>query len=211
MELSDGQRLDVSATTWGAYDEGYLRAYQWASSLAAGAPLPQETASLPLGPGEVAHAHLSPVSIVGFFGESGQYRRSFLLLGGPVGLALTGAASMARNAAKKAEAERAAIPRWHDLGTADLVMTNQRLAAGHGGQVESFWYAEAGPLAWAVGRGNAPAVQLQPSGMPPLRLESPWAPLLYVFVHHLLDGRPPGVPLPDGLLERATAQGRVST
>jgi hypothetical protein len=199
------------ATAWSAYDEGYLRAYQWASSLAAGAPLPQEAAPIPLGPGEVAHAHVAPVSIVGFFGESGEYRRSFLLIGGPVGLALTGAASMARNASKKAEAERAAIPRWHDLGTADVVVTSQRLAASHGGQLESFWYAEAGPLQWAVGRHNVPAVQLQPSGMPPLRLESPWAPLLYVFVHHLLDGRPPGVPIPEGLLERATAQGRLST
>jgi hypothetical protein len=43
-----------------------------------------------------------------------------------------------------------------------------------------------------------------------LRFESPWAPLLYVFVHHLLDGRPPGVPIPDGLLDQAAAQGRVS-
>jgi hypothetical protein len=201
----------VSATTWSAYDEGYLRAYQWASSLAAGAPLPQETPPFALGPGEVAHARLSPVTIVGFFGENAQYRRSFLLLGGPVGLALTGAASMARNAAKKAEAQRAAVPRWHELGTADLVMTSQRLAASHGGQVESFWYAESGPLQWAVGRGNVPAVQFQPGAMPPLRLESSWAPLLYVFVHHLLDGTPPGVPMPDGLLERATAQGRLST
>jgi hypothetical protein len=199
-----------ASMTWSAYDEGYLRAYQWASSLAAGAPLPQEPSPIALGPGEVAHA-VAPVSIMGFFGEDAQYRRSFLLVGGPVGLALTGAASIARNASKKAEAQRAAVPRWHDLGPADLLMTNQRLAASHGGQVESFWYAEAGPLAWAVGRGNAPAIQLQPSGMPPLRFESTWAPLLYVFVHHLLDGRPPGVPIPDGLLERAAAQGRVSS
>ena len=68
----------------------------------------------------------------------------------------------------------------------------------------------AAALAGAVGRGNGPAVQLQPAGMPPLRFESPWAPLLYVFVHHLLDGRPPGVPLPEGLLERAAAQGRAT-
>jgi hypothetical protein len=30
-----------------------------------------------------------------------------------------------------------------------------------------------------------------------------------VFVHRLIDGRPPGVPLPDGLLERARSQGRT--
>lgn len=199
----------MGAAAWSAYDEGYLRACQWASALAGGAALPQEPPTIALGPGEVAHARLAPVGIVGYFGEDAQYRRSFLLVGGPVGLALTGAASMAHNASKKAEAERAAIPRWRDLGTADLVMTSQRLVAAHGGQVDSFWYAETGPLGWAVGRGNAPAVQLQPSGMPPLRLESPWAPLLYVFVHHLLDGTPPGVPLPEGLLERAAAQGRL--
>jgi hypothetical protein len=45
--------------------------------------------------------------------------------------------------------------------------------------------------------------------MPRLRLESPYAPLLYVFVHHLVDGRPPGVPMPDGLLDRARVQGRL--
>jgi len=42
-----------------------------------------------------------------------------------------------------------------------------------------------------------------------LRLDSPWAPLVYVFVHHLVDGRPPGVPMPSGLLERATQEGRL--
>ena len=38
------------------YDEGYLQAYLWASSLAAGAALPQEATALPLGPSEIAHA-----------------------------------------------------------------------------------------------------------------------------------------------------------
>jgi hypothetical protein len=153
--------------------------------------------------------HLAPVGVAGYFGENAEYRRSFLLVGGPVGLALTGAASMARNASKKAEAERAAIPKWHNLGTADLVMTNQRLVAAHEGKIESFPYAEMQPLQWAAGAAGGPAVQLQPSGMPLLRLESPYVPVLYVFVHHLVDGRPPGVPLPEGLLERARAEGRA--
>lgn len=198
----------MNATEWSMYDEAYLRAYQWAGSLAAGAALPQEAATIALGPGEVAHAHLAPVSVTGYYGENVGYRRSFLLVGGPVGLAVTGAASLAHNASKKAEAERAATPRWHPLGAADVTMTNQRLAATLKGQIESLWYAETGPLQWAAGAGGGPAVQLQPSGMPLLRLESPWAVLLYVFVHHLLDGTPPGVPMPDGLLERARAQGR---
>ena len=194
---------------WSSYDEGYLQAYLWASSLAAGTALPQEATALPLGPGEIAHAHLAPVGVFGHFGEQKDYRRSFLLVGGPVGLALTGAASYAHNQSKKAQAKRAAIPSWHALGAADLVMTNQRLAVTLNGQLESLWYAEAGPLNSTVGNGGIPAVSLQPSSMPLLRLESPNAPVLYVFVHHLVDGRPPGVPMPEGLLDRARAQGRL--
>jgi hypothetical protein len=34
--------------------------------------------------------------------------------------------------------------------------------------------------------------------------------MLFVFVHHLMDGRPPAVPMPVGLLERAQQQGRLS-
>ena len=146
----------------------------------------------------MAHARLAPMSLSGLFGENRQYRRSFLLVGGPVGLALTGAASMAHNASKKAEAQRAAVPRWHPLGGADVVATNQRLVVMSSAKLESFPYAETGPLQLLVGPGGVPAVQFQPSGMPLLRLESPWTPLLYVFVHHLLDGRPPGVPAPAG-------------
>jgi hypothetical protein len=89
-------------------------------------------------------------------------------------------------------------------------MTSQRLALTLKGQIESFWYAEAGPLQPATGAGGVPAVQLQPSGMPLLQIESPWAPVLYVLVHHLVDGHPPGVPLPPDLLDRARAQGRYA-
>jgi hypothetical protein len=191
------------------FDEGYLRAYQWSAALAGGAALPQEAPTVQLGPGEVAHARFAPVGISGYFGENAQYNRSFLLVGGPVGLAVTGAASLAYNASKKAEAQRKAKPRWHPLGGADVVVTSQRLivsaASGQGG---SFWYAQMSPLQIAAGAGG-PSVQFQPEGQPLLRLESPWVPLLYVFVHHLVDGRPPGVPLPPGLLERAQAQGRA--
>jgi len=200
----------MSTAAWSAYDEGYLRAYQWAGSLAAGAALPQEAPTIQLGPGEVVHAHLSPVAVSGYYGEDVQYRRSFLLLGGPVGLAVTGAASLAHNAAKKQEAQRAAIPRWHALGAADVVLTSQRLVVTRAGQAESLWFAETGAPQWALGANNVPAVEVQAPGMPLLRLESAWAPLLYVFAHHLLEGRPPGVPLPDGLLDRARAEGRLT-
>ena len=199
----------MSTPQWSAYDEGYLRAYQWAASLAAGSALPQEAPTVQLGPGEVAHAHFAPVSIVGYYGENVPYRKSFLLLGGPVGLAVTGAASLAHNASKKAESQRAAIPRWHPLGSADLIVSSQRLIATTNGQVESFWYAESGAPQWAPAPNGTPAVTIQPQGMPVLRLETPWAPLLYVFAHQLVDGRPPGVPLPEGLLDRARAEGRA--
>ena len=201
--------LTVTAATWSDYDEGYLRAYQWAGALAAGTPLPQEPPPMPLGPGEAAHLHLAPVALYGYFGQSAEYRRSFLLLGGPVGLALTGAASLAHNASKKADAERAAIPRWHALGAADLVMTSQRLVLTLKGEAQSLWYAETGALEAAVGAGGVPAVQLQPAHMPLLRIESSSAAVLYVMVHHLLEGRVPGVPMPEGLLDRARSAGRL--
>ena len=199
----------MSVPSWSAYDEGYLRAYEWSGALSGGAAMPQETTATQLGPGEVAHAHISPVGIAGFFGEDKEYRSSFFLIGGPVGLALTGAASLAHNASKKAEAKRAAVPRWHRLGSAEVVVTSQRLVVTGKGRTGSLWFAETGPLQMAAGRGGVPAVQLQPTGHPVLRLESPWAPLLYVFVHHLVDGRPPEVPMPAGLLDRARAQGRL--
>jgi hypothetical protein len=198
----------MSTTTWTVTDEGYLRAHQWAAALAGGAALPQEASPVRLGPGEVAHGRFAPVGLAGFFGEDRDYRRSFLLVGGPVGLAHTGAASIAHNQAKKAEAQRAAQPRWHDLGTAEVVVSSQRLVLVARGKVESFWYAETPPPQWAPPSGAVPALQLQPNGMPLLRLTSPWAPLAYVFVHHLVEGRPPGVPLPAGLLQRAAAEGR---
>jgi hypothetical protein len=199
----------VSATAWTESDEGYLRAYEWSGALAGGARMPQEAVPTQLGPGEIAHARFA-VAVSGYFGEHKEYRRSFLLVGGPVGLALTGAASAARNASKKAEAERAAIPRWHPLGPADVAVTSQRLVVTGSGQTGSIWYAEAGPLQLAAGAGGVPAVQLQPAGHPILQLASPWAPVLYVFVHYLVDGRAPGVPMPAGLLERAKSQGRLA-
>ena len=50
-------------------------------------------------------------------------------------------------------------------------------------------------------------MQFQPRPAPaPARVGL--APLLYVFVHHLVDGRPPGVPLPAGL-SSGPGQGRL--
>jgi len=199
----------MNAAAWTASDEGFLRAHEWAQALAGGAAMPLETAPVQLGPGEVAHARIAPVGISGYFGEDKQYRSSFFLIGGPVGLAVTGAASLAYNASKKADAQRAAVPRWHQLGTAEVVVTSQRLIATGSGRAESLWYAEIGPLQLVPGPGGVPGVQFQPSERPLLRLEAPWAPLLFVLVHTLVDGQAPGVPMPAGLLERARQQGRL--
>src|SRR3954447_17472406 len=132
-------------TTWSAYDDGYLLGHQWATSLAAGAALPQVAASVPLNPGEIAHLTLAGAGLSGFFGEDTGYRPSVFLFGGPVGLAVTGAASWARNSARKTEAQRAAIPRWHPQGRADVTMTSQRLAAAAGGPAGMPLDAECGP------------------------------------------------------------------
>src|SRR3954454_812657 len=160
----------MSTANWTQADEGFLRAHQWAQALAGGAALPQEASPVRLGPGEVAHARLAPVGLSGFFGEDTGYRRSLLLVGGPVGLALTGAASIAHNQAKKAEAQRAAQPRWHDLGTAELVVSGQRLVLVARGKVESFWYAETPPPQWAPASGVTPALQLHMNEITPQRL-----------------------------------------
>ena len=197
----------MSSVAWTAFDEGFLHAYQWSQALAGGAALPHEAAPVQLGPGEVAHARIGPVGISGYFGEDKQYRSSFFLIGGPVGLAVTGAASLAHNASKKAEAQRAAVPSWHQLGTAEIVVTNQRLIATGSGRTESLWYAEIGPLQLTPGRGGAPGVQLQPADRPLLRLESPGAPLLYVFVHYLVDGQAPGRPDARGTARARPAAG----
>ena len=172
--------------------------------------MPQEAAPVQLGPGEVAHARIAPVGISGYFGEDKQYRSSFFLIGGPVGLAVTGAASLAYNASKKAEAQRAAVPSWHQLGTAEIVVTNQRLIATGSGRTESLWYAEIGPLQLVPGqrrRARRPVPTVGPAACSGSR--RPGAPLLYVFVHYLVDGQAPGVPMPAGLLERARQQGRL--
>ena len=147
----------MSLPTWTAYDEGYLRAHQWARALAGGTRMPQVTTTTRLGPGEVVHARIGPVSVVAYFGEDVDYRPSLFLVGGPVGLAVTGAASIARNQAKKAEAQQAATPRWHRLGTAEVQVTNQRMVVTGSGRTGSFWYAELSPLQLVAGGAASPA------------------------------------------------------
>jgi hypothetical protein len=63
------------------------------------------------------------------------------------------------------------MPAGDRLGTADVLVTNQRLAVSAEGQTGSFWYADTGPVQMAAGPGGVPAVQFQPAGQPPFRLE----------------------------------------
>jgi hypothetical protein len=194
---------------WNAFDEGYLSAHKWAEALAGGAQLPVEEAPIPLEEGEVAHAHLAPVTVLAYIAEDEQYPPALFVFGGPLTLAVSGAIAIGRDAAWRAEAQRAAVPRWHKLGTVELVVTDRRLVATGKGTSASVAYAPLGPAQLVPGADGGPAVQVQPPGQPALQLESPWSPLLYVFMHQVADGRPPPLPMPPAVLERARAEGRL--
>jgi hypothetical protein len=199
----------LAVAGWNAYDEGYLSAYEWARSLERGARLPVEAVAIPLDSDEVAHAHISPVSFAAYYAAATQNQPSFFVFGGPVGLAVTASVQYGRDAAWRAQAQRAGVPRWHRLGLADVVVTNKRLLVTGEGRTGSLSHSETGPVQLVPGIGDGPAVQLQRAGEPPLQLESPWAPVLYVFVRQIVDGHPPAVPMPAAVLERAKAEGRL--
>jgi hypothetical protein len=199
----------LAGPEWNAYDEGYLSAYKWARSLGRGARLPVEAVAMALGSDEVAHAHLSPVAFAAYYAAATPYQPSFFVFGGPVGLAVTASVQYGRDAASRAQAQRAGAPRWHRLGMADVVVTNQRLLVTGEGRTGSLSHSETSPIQLVAGMAGGPAAQLQPAGEPPLQLESPWAPVLYVFVRQIVDGHPPAVPMPPAVLERAKAEGRL--
>jgi hypothetical protein len=199
----------LADTAWNAYDEGYLSAYKWARSLRGGAGLPVEAVAIPLQPGEVAHAHIPAVAFAAYYAAASRYQPSFFVFGGPVGLAVTASVQYGRDAAWRAQAQRAGVPRWHPVGLADVVVTNERLLLTGEGRTGSLSHSETAPVQLVAGLGGGPAVQLEPAGEPPLQLESPWAPVLYVFVRQIVDGRPPAVPMPAAVLERAEAEGRL--
>ena len=50
----------MSAAGGAAFDEGFVDAFAWSQALAGGAAMPQETASIQLGPGEVRTHALRP-------------------------------------------------------------------------------------------------------------------------------------------------------
>lgn len=199
----------MSTSGWTDYDEGYLRARRWAETLAGGGALPVEPAQVPLEPGEVAHAHIAPVTFAAYFVHGTPYQPTFFVFGGPVGLGVTASIQYGREAAWRAQAQRAGAPQWHRLGAADVVVTNERLIATDEKRTGVLAYSQIGSVQLVAGMDGGPALQLQPTGEPALQLASPWAPVLYVFVRQLVDGRPPAVPIPPAVLERAKTEGRL--
>lgn len=192
----------MSEEPWNDYDEGYVSAYRWASALAAGAELPVEAPTVELEPGEVAHAHLAPFTLAAYVAGGFQYQPMF-------GIFVTGEVALGRRASWRASTRRAAAPRWQRVAVVDLVATDRRLVVSGDGRTGSVAYTEIGPVQLVAGMDGGPAVQLRPPDHPTLQLGSPWAPLLYVFVRQLVDGRPPTVPIPPAVLERARAEGRL--
>jgi hypothetical protein len=192
----------VSESAWNDYDEGYVSAYRWAGALAGGAELPVEPATIELEPGEVEHAHLAAFTLAAFVAGGFQYQPMF-------GIFVTGEVALGRRAAWRADTRRASAPRWQHVAVVDLVVTDRRLVVSGNGKTGSIGYGETGPVQLVAGVGGGPAVQLRPPEYPTIQLESPWAPLLYVFVRQLVDGRPPTVTLPAVVLERAKAEGRL--
>jgi hypothetical protein len=199
----------LSTSGWTDYDEGYLRARRWAETLSGGGALPVEAAPVPLEPGEVAHAHVAPVTFAAYFVQGMPYQPTYFVFGGPVGLGVTASVQYGREAAWRAQAERAGTPQWHLLGAAGVLVTNERLILTGGERTGALAYSQIGRVQFVAGMDGGPAVQLQPEGDPALQLAFPWAPVLYVFVHHLVNGRPPAVPIPPAVLERAKTEGRL--
>ena len=188
---------------WTDYDEGYVKAQEWARALDGGAELPVEETDVPLEPGEIAHLHVGPVTIAAYVIGGYTYQPMF-------GIIVTGQVALGRRAAWRANANQGGSPRWQRLAVADVVVTNRRLIACEGEKIGSVSYGEAGPLRLIAGMDGGPAVQFRPVNHPSIQLASPWAPVLYVFAHQLTDGHPPAVPLPPAVHERARAAGRLA-
>jgi hypothetical protein len=188
---------------WTNFDEGYVSAHDWAAALAGGSALPVEEPTIELEPGEIQHAHLSGFSIGAYVPGGFQFQKIF-------GIFVTGEVALGRRATWRADARTDAAPRWRRVAVADAIVTDRRLLVANDERTGSVTFAEIGPVQLVPGMEGGPAVQLQPADFPaPLQLSSPWAPLLYVFVHQLADGRAPNVPLPPAVVERARAAGRL--
>ena len=191
----------MGTAAWSVYDEGYCGPTV-VGFAGGGRDAAQEATAQPLGPSEIA-----PPTCAGrrvrLLRRAEDYRRSFLLVGGPVGLALTGAASYAHNQSKKAEAQRAASrsgTRWaapigDDEPAAAITLNGQLESLSRGGRPahpydRQRWHSRR-PFAAVEHAGAATRICIRARA----HARSP-----------PVDGRPPGVPMPEGLLDRARAQ-----
>ncbi len=191
------------SAVWTDYDEGYVTAEEWSRALRGGAELPVEESQVPLEPGEVAHAHLSPFTLAAYVAGGFSYQPIF-------GIFVTGEVALGRRTAWRAGTHNAPAPRWHRVGIVDLVLTSRRVIVSGSGKAGALGLDETGLFQLVPGMDGGPAVQLQPEGYPALQLASPWAPVLYVFACTLTAGRPPDVPIPAAVLEHARAEGRLA-
>ena len=91
-------------------------------------------------PNEVAHIK---ADALGWRWESSDvtYDRNLLLLGGPVGMAVTGIASAVANRRARRSAERVAAPAWRPLGPLVVIATDRRLLVWHKEAWWSVWYS----------------------------------------------------------------------
>ncbi len=69
------------------------------------------------------------------------YERRTLLIGGPIGFAVSGLVSMSGNRRARRAAECLAAAQWRPLGQLEIIATNDRLLVLHGGAWWSVWYS----------------------------------------------------------------------
>lgn len=120
-------------------------------------------------PNEVAHIK---VDAFGWRWEPAEvaYDRNVLLLGGPVGMAITGIASVVANRRARRRAERAAAPAWRPLGPLVVIASDHRLLVCYQQAWWSVWYSAI--TAIHLGEGHD-EVELHFAADPPYRLSCP--------------------------------------
>lgn len=91
-------------------------------------------------PNEVAHIK---AEAFGWRWEPAEvtYDRNLLLLGGPVGMAITGIASTVAKRRARRRAEPTAAAAWRPLGPLVVIATDQRLLVWHQDAWWSVWYS----------------------------------------------------------------------
>jgi len=136
-------------------------------------------------PGEVARIQ---VDAYGWRWEPSDvaYDRRFLLLGGPIGMAVSGVASVVANRGVRRRAERDAAPAWRALGALIVIATDLRLLVWHQNAWNSVWYSA---ITEAGLDGAESHVELSFAADPPYRLQGGQARSLYERVQASRSGR----------------------